>query len=181
VSSNDGIVDDLKMSGNYLIEAVALSIYFKHKIVTLRQWNCSHQMCYSYKAIITVYKYYKLLYPSVHFSLHNTYILMTVHLTNFHGNINPCALQQICEARANEGNVHLVEQNRGEFESILGRAMQPPPQKVCASSVYIEHVIRYVLTVVRSYDSLVSIVAWAARISALIPSKGTRFFSALQC
>jgi hypothetical protein len=99
--------------------------------------------------------------PGVAFSLHNTHIFMILHLINSLVNINAYALQQICEARINEGNVHLVEQNRGEFESILGRAMQPPPQKVCASSVYIEHVIRYVLT-----------VAWAARISALIPSRG---------
>ncbi|PNF33683.1 hypothetical protein B7P43_G12333, partial [Cryptotermes secundus] len=55
----------------------------------------------------------------------------------------PAAIRlKICEARRNEGNEHLIEQNRREFESILSRAMQPPPQKVCASSVYIEHVIR---------------------------------------
>jgi hypothetical protein len=70
-----------------------------------------------------------------------------VHLIKSLGNINPYPFQQICEARINEGNEHLVEQNRREFESILGRAMQPPPQKVCASSVYIEHVIRYVFIV----------------------------------
>jgi hypothetical protein len=41
-----------------------------------------------------------------------------------------------------------MQQNRAEYESVLGRAMQPPPQKVCASSVYIEHVITYVQAVV---------------------------------
>lgn len=54
----------------------------------------------------------------------------------------------MCEARINEGTEHLIEQNRGEFEGLLGRAMQPPPRKVCASSVYIEHVITYVLPVI---------------------------------
>ncbi|XP_069674865.1 ectopic P granules protein 5 homolog isoform X3 [Periplaneta americana] len=62
------------------------------------------------------------------------------------GNITNCAgpaaiRLKVCEARINEGTEHLIEQNRGEYESILARAMQPPPQKVCASSVYIEHVI----------------------------------------
>ena len=49
---------------------------------------------------------------------------------------------QVCEARVNEGTEHLIEQNRGEYESILARAMQPPPQKVCSSSVFVEHIIK---------------------------------------
>lgn len=54
----------------------------------------------------------------------------------------------MCEARINVGTDHLIEQNREEFEGLLCRAMQPPPQKVCAGSVYIEHVIMYVLPVI---------------------------------
>jgi hypothetical protein len=73
---------------------------------------------------------------------------MTLHLIKPTGNINPYVFQQVCEARINEGTEHLIEQNRAEYESVLGRAMQPPPQKVCASSVYIEHVITYVQPVV---------------------------------
>jgi hypothetical protein len=74
---------------------------------------------------------------------------MMLHVIKPSGNASPFVFQQVCEARINEGTAHLIEQNRAEFESILARAMQPSPQKVCASSVYVEHVITYVQMLIR--------------------------------
>jgi hypothetical protein len=71
----------------------------------------------------------------------------------------------VSEARINEGTEHLIEQNRGEFDGLLGRAMQPPPQKVCAGSVYIEHVITYVFPGITSLYQRFSLLQYASLLS----------------
>ncbi|XP_066999967.2 ectopic P granules protein 5 homolog [Anabrus simplex] len=54
----------------------------------------------------------------------------------------PAAIRlKVCEARVSEGTEHMIQQNRGEYETVLSRATQPPPQKVCIGSVFIEHTI----------------------------------------
>ncbi|XP_063226634.1 ectopic P granules protein 5 homolog [Bacillus rossius redtenbacheri] len=54
----------------------------------------------------------------------------------------PAAIRlKVCEATVNEGTEHLMQQNRAEYETLLQRAMQAPPQKVCAGSVVVEHLI----------------------------------------
>lgn len=50
----------------------------------------------------------------------------------------------MCEARISEGTEQLIEQNRAEYDTVLSRATQPPPQKVCVASVHIEHAVSYV-------------------------------------
>ncbi|KAK7871957.1 hypothetical protein R5R35_004755 [Gryllus longicercus] len=54
----------------------------------------------------------------------------------------PAAIRlKVCEARVSEGTEHMIQQNRGEYETVLSRATQPPPQKVCVGSVFLEHTI----------------------------------------
>ncbi|XP_049842891.1 ectopic P granules protein 5 homolog isoform X1 [Schistocerca gregaria] len=48
---------------------------------------------------------------------------------------------KVCEARISEGTEHMIQQNRAEYDTLLSRAMQPPPQKVCVGSVFVEHAI----------------------------------------
>lgn len=37
---------------------------------------------------------------------------------------------------------HMINQNRSDCDALISRAMQPPPLKVCASSVQIEQTVR---------------------------------------
>lgn len=48
---------------------------------------------------------------------------------------------KVCEARVNEATEHLIKQNRAEYDNLINRCSQPPPQKVCSASVFVEHVI----------------------------------------
>nr|CAD7586275.1 unnamed protein product [Timema genevievae] len=68
------------------------------------------------------------------------------HMINRRPSVITCAgpatiRLRVCEARVNEGAEHMIEQNRDEYNILLQRALQPPPQKVCCGSVFIEHVI----------------------------------------
>lgn len=52
----------------------------------------------------------------------------------------PCL--QIREARVSERTEHMINQNRNDCDALIGRAMQSPPLKVCASSVLIEQTVK---------------------------------------
>lgn len=66
---------------------------------------------------------------------------------NSHHNTVTCAGPatiriKIREARVSERTEHMITQNRTDCEALITRAMQPPPLKVCASSVQIEQSIK---------------------------------------
>ncbi|XP_034233842.1 ectopic P granules protein 5 homolog isoform X2 [Thrips palmi] len=67
--------------------------------------------------------------------------------SNNHQNIVTCAGPatiriKIREARVSDRTEHMINQNRNDCDALITRAMQPPPLKVCASSVQIEQTIK---------------------------------------
>lgn len=67
--------------------------------------------------------------------------------SNNHHNTVTCAGPatiriKIREARVSEPTEHMINQNRDDCDALITRAMQPPPQKVCASSVQVEQTVK---------------------------------------
>lgn len=60
---------------------------------------------------------------------------------------------QITEAQVNEGVNQMISQNRAEYENLLIKASQPPPNKVTQGCVFIEHLIAWVLVITESCES----------------------------